>query len=78
MSMNLIFDVKGGSGIVDFPFQTSTDLTYAVLNAKTKEEQVALVEKEMRERGFKNHQIKEQLGTVKALLSNPNLSISMI
>ena len=77
MSMNLIFAVEGG-GIVDFPFQTSTDLTYAVLNAKTKEEQVALVEKEMRERGFKNDQVKEQLGTVKALLSNPNLSISMI
>ena len=36
MSMNLIFDVKDSTtgACVDFPYQTSTEITYAVL-AKT-------------------------------------------
>ena len=31
MSMNLIFDVKGTTACVDFPYQTKTNFTYAVL-----------------------------------------------
>lgn len=34
MSMNLVFKVKNVNAYVDFPFQTSTKLTHAVLNAE--------------------------------------------
>ena len=46
MSMNLIFDVKDGHGCVDFPFQTPTDLTYKVLEAKSNEERIEIIEKQ--------------------------------
>jgi hypothetical protein len=43
MSMNLIFEVKGSSAYVDFPFQTPTDLTYAVIREKDIEKRIELI-----------------------------------
>ena len=40
MSMNLCFNVKNGEAIIDFPYQTATKLTYAVMDTKTNEEKL--------------------------------------
>ncbi len=47
MSMNLCFTTKIGVHHVDFPFQTSTDLTYAVLKAKDEEARMKLIKDEV-------------------------------
>ena len=41
--MNLMFEVKGSTAYVDFPFQTPTDLTYAVIREKDIEKRIQLV-----------------------------------
>jgi len=77
MSLNLVFDVEGG-GTVAFPFQTPTSLTFDVLNAETKEEQLELVEKEIRQWGQGEQWVTNKMNEVRVLLENPNLSVSMI
>jgi hypothetical protein len=78
MSMNLFFKVKGGSGKVDFPFQTSTDLTYAVLKAKGREEQIKLLSDEMSLWGWGLADINEMLAEIEALMDDPNLELTLI
>lgn len=43
MSMNLCFNTKAGNHFIDFPYQTPTTLTDAVLAAKTLEEKIELI-----------------------------------
>lgn len=43
MSMNLIFQTKNGEHFEEFPFQTPTNMTYAVLAEKTKEKQLDII-----------------------------------
>ena len=43
MSMNLYFETKAGGYVIDFPFQTNTNCTYAVLAAKSVEEQMKIL-----------------------------------
>jgi hypothetical protein len=43
--MNLIF--RDGRAISEFPYQTSTELSYAVMNAKTKKEKLELIKKDL-------------------------------
>ena len=83
--MNLIFDVKEGAGMVDFPWQTPTELTYKVLALETKEEQLSLLREwaeehlysyepaNTRERG-----IASTMAEVEALMASPNLELSLI
>lgn len=68
MSMNLAFEVKGG-GIVDFPYQTPTRLTKAVLACHTREERLALLRAE---RGD------QDLAEIDQLLQKPNLELIMV
>lgn len=78
MSMNLIFDVKGGAGCVDFPFQTPTTLTKAVLRAEGQEAKLKLIREELEGRGCIPEDIVSVLEEVKALMDNPNLELSEI
>ena len=78
MSINLFFKVKNGAGMVDFPFQTSTDLTYAVMKAKGREEQIKLLSDEMRLWGWGLADINEMLAEIEALMDNPNLELGYI
>ncbi len=77
MSMNLIFDVKGGSGSVDFPFQTPTELTYEILNIKNNQERVNLIEKRLNEWGWHKDDVIRIIEEIKDLLSNEHLELSM-
>jgi hypothetical protein len=43
MSMNLVFTDVTQKLSIDFPFQTPTDLTYAVLDEKDQEKQLDLI-----------------------------------
>lgn len=47
MSMNLVFITKEGRHLVDFPYQTSTDLTYAVFEKSAVEDQILLIAKDL-------------------------------
>ena len=83
MSINLFFKVKNGAGMVDFPFQTSTDLTYAVMNAEGKEERIKLLRlkllsDEMRKWGWGLADINEMLAEIEALMDNQNLELGCI
>lgn len=68
MSMNLAFEVKGG-GIIDFPYQTPTKLTKAVLACPTHEDQLKLLRAEYGDR---------DLVEIDRLLHNPNLELIML
>ena len=49
MSMNLCFQTRKGGHFVDFPYQTRTTTSYAVLNAETIEEKMAILRKDDRQ-----------------------------
>lgn len=71
MSMNLIF--SKGNMSSDFPYQTPTILTYNVLGARTKEEQLKIIEEDI-----KNHDYKlEWLEEIKGML-NDGWELSLI
>ena len=44
--MNLHFQTKIGGYWVDFPFQTPTNLSYALKRAETVEEQIAILKRD--------------------------------
>lgn len=46
MSMNLCFKTIKGSHFVDFPYQTRTSTSYAVVKAETIEEKMAILRKD--------------------------------
>jgi len=76
--MNLCFYVKECSAIIHFPFQTTTELTYSVLNVKSNEERMKLIEKYLMDRNCDEKYITETMAKIKALFSCENLEISMI
>lgn len=78
MSMNLVFFVKGGEGMVDFPFQTPTDLTHAVLKEKDDSKRLALLRKACEDWKWSKKDIKRSLGIVEALMKSPTLEMGMI
>jgi len=77
MSMNLMFAVRGG-GSVDFPFQTPTKLTYAVLAAPGKATRLQLLDDAMKEWGWSKTVRSQRLTTIKALMQSPALTLEMI
>lgn len=83
MSMNLIFNIKksenwkGGCHCIEFPYQTSTDTTYAVLAAKTIKDRMKLIEKDlshMDDKEYKDLILEE----VKYLMEDESLELSLI
>jgi len=47
MSMNLVFITVPGNYMVEFPYQTSTDVTRAVLKAATIEDKLDILRKDI-------------------------------
>jgi hypothetical protein len=75
--MNLVFEVVGG-GFVDFPYQTSTELTFAVLAAETTLGKVMLITKDVESKGWDLEDRKETMEAVFKLLNNENLRLSYL
>ena len=77
MSMNLIFETKDGH-VVDFPFQTPTELTYKVLNEESQELRIKLVKGQIDrwdlDEGYRDALYSE----VEKLMTDPTLTLSMI
>lgn len=73
MSMNLSFKVKGG-GYVDFPYQTRTTVSYAVLAATTVEEKLQILREDLSQSDNEEWQ-QDTLRAIEALLTNPNLKL---
>ena len=78
MSMNLCFVVKNSDTIMDFPFQTPTKLTYAVLAAKTPEAKRKLICKHMNDVKWTAETKKIMLDRFDALMASPNLQLYLI
>ena len=80
MGMHLVFDIKGSSSgaCVDFPWQTSTDLTWAVLGEKNKEKRIALIEKDVRSwRDMTDEKFERVMDKVKTMLNDDTLEIGI-
>ena len=76
MSLNLVFLVKGG-GIVQFPIQTPTKVTLAVLNTKSVRKRLSIINEELKWWGWAKESRVETLKRIEALMDNPNLTLEM-
>ena len=68
MSMNLHFTIKKHH--IPFPYQTSTTLTYAVMDAATREAQLALIKADCEE-----HDIMHCYEEVVDMMSDPDITL---
>jgi len=80
MSMNLEF-IDENCNPVDFPYQTSTRVTYAVFNTKTRSGKMKIIRRDLSMRGKRKKQIdrwgKEKYREAKAMLRNKSLRLVM-
>jgi hypothetical protein len=76
MSLNLVFLVKGG-GIVEFPIQTPTKVTLAVLNAKSVRKRLSIINEELKTWEWTKEGRKETMKKIRVLMSNPELTLKM-
>jgi len=74
MSMNLAFRVKGG-GIVDFPFQTNTTLTRAILAEKDCLKRIKMFDENLRRNGCDLGTRLSVMERIVTLMDNPNLEL---
>lgn len=74
--MNLAFFVNGGAGVVEFPFQTPTSLTYAVLKKETNEERLVLIKQYLE--GEPPEYVEDILEQIQQLMSSPHLTLGMM
>lgn len=75
MSLNLVFLVKGG-GVVQFPIQTPTEVTLAVLNTKSRRERLRIINEELKHWEWDKGR-KEAMKKIRVLMDNPELILSM-
>ena len=73
MSMNLRFKLKDSSGYVSFPWQTRTNISYSVLNAKTSEEKLKILRDDISH--WEESLVNEKMEQVKRLLSSEHLEL---
>lgn len=79
MSFNLIFITKAESAeIIDFPFQTPTQLTFAVINEKDPTARKKLILEHMTKCGWEKEIIDSMMEKVENLMSNPSLHLTYI
>ena len=76
MSLNLVFLVKGG-GIVQFPIQTPTEVTLAVLNTKSRSERLRIINEELKRWEWTKRGRTETMKRIKHLMDNPSLTLEM-
>jgi hypothetical protein len=77
MSMNLVFETKSHH-IIDFPFQTPTNLTYSVLALKTNEERLKLLQEHIEKCGWDSDIKVQVMEEIKSLMASPELKLSYI
>lgn len=89
MSMNLHFERKSCCGCcnecgiaceresdaMDFPFQTPTELSYAVIEENDTEKQLSLIEKHLKDREWGKKEIRDMIKKIKELLEDPKLRL---
>ena len=76
MSINLVFLMKD-VGVVPFPIQTSTDLTYKVLMEESNEGRLRIINEELKRWGWDKKERAETLNKIETLMDNPNLTLDM-
>jgi len=76
--MNLYFKVKGAPSFaeVDFPWQTPTEVTYAVINAPTNKEKLKILEDSIIDWGWADI-AEEKLKMVEELLNSDSLELAI-
>ena len=77
MSMNLVFLDTGG-GILDFPYQTRTELSYAVLDADSEEEQLQLIREDVKRFREPGEDVERMMSKIRKLLRDPGLTLGVI
>jgi hypothetical protein len=78
MSMNLCFLTRHTRRRVNFPFQTPTDLTYAVMDAKSNFEKRKLLEQFMDEQKWFDDTREDTLTAFDRLMADTNLQLSIV
>jgi len=80
MSMNLEF-IDRNCNPVDFPYQTTTRVTYAVFNTKTRSGKMKIIRRDLSKQYGKYQNMdswgKKKYREVKAMLRNKNLRLVM-
>jgi len=86
MSMNLAFEIVDkknkvlkamgdGCGYIDFPYQTTTEISYKVLRAKNLEEQLTIIREDLTVNCWEKRQINRIINTIKRLMNMSGLKI---
>jgi len=76
MSMNLMFIAAGEQ--VDFPYQTSTELTFEVLACASVHQQLQLIREDVESKGWGVEEAREMVRRVEDMMTNPELELDMI
>lgn len=77
--MNLIFEVAGPShAMQEFPFQTPTDLTYAVLATENKLRQYVIIETWVRQSGWPPDIQDDMIERCHGLILSPYLTLTIV
>ena len=77
MSMNLMWEKKGEKRLIEFPFQSNTNLTYAVLAEKDIDKRMALLGDDLMSRRD-DVWAQEKLNEIKEKLLDEDYSLVMI
>jgi len=77
--MNLYFSARRGPAFLDFPYQTQTEISYAVMAATTIEERMEIIRKDLegRREGWSNELVDEILADILQNMENPDLILEM-
>ena len=76
MSMNLNFCTKSNPpAFIDFPFQTPTVLTYAVMAEKDNTKRLKLIREHMITSGWEQENINRVMAEIEIMVNNPKLEL---
>ena len=78
MSMNLAFETVSGRHLVNFPFQTSTDLSFKVYRATTNQQRIQLIEEQVKAWKWEKRDIDRVMREVKELFNDPTLRLVIV
>lgn len=79
MSLNLAFSVKDcPKSLIDFPFQTPTDLTIAILEAKTTDDKLQLIKDRLIGWKYTRKEINKILSEIKTNLIDDKLELILL
>lgn len=76
--MNLCFTTNCGKGYVDFPFQTPTELTKAVLKITNKEERLKIIEEQLIKWKWNKKEIRSMMNEISKMLDDSSLILGSI